>query len=375
MSTPPCLSLSSPNRADELLPCCRYRRPQLISKAHPVASFFPHVIKLVSTPTLELRKLIYIYILRHAESEPDLALLCINTFQKDLNDPNPLIRSMAIRVLSGIRVPMVGGVVELAVKKGASDPNPHVRKAAALAIPKLYGTDSAHYATLLPILTGLLADPSSIPLGAAVTAFLELCPHRLDALHPHFRRYCALLVEADEWTQLVLMDVLGRYARTMLERPPHGDDDNGEDGEPDEDLVLLLSATGALLYSPSPAVVLAVARLHHLLSPPPPTPLPHLAPPLLKLLHHSDSGIRLAVLRSCAQLARERPDVFDDEVDGEGRWKAFLLSGGEGGTEARTKLEVLQELVSESNVRQVVEELIVRAKLRSSRLRRHSADL
>lgn len=264
---------------------------------------------------------------------------------------------MAIRVLSGIRVPMVGGVVELAVKKGASDPNPHVRKAAALAIPKLYGTDSAHYATLLPILTGLLADPSSIPLGAAITAFLELCPHRLDVLHSHFRRYCGLLIEADEWTQLVLMDVLGRYARTMLKRPSSGDED--DDDEPDEDLVRLLSATGALLYSPSPAVVLAVTRLHHLLSPPPPTPLPHLAPSLLKLLHHPDSGIRLAVVRSCAQLARERPDVFDDETDGEGRWKAFLLSGGEGGTEARAKLEVLQELVSESNVRQVVEELIV----------------
>lgn len=267
---------------------------------------------------------------------------------------------MAIRVLSGIRVPMVGGIVELAVKKGASDPNPHVRKAAALAIPKLYGTDNAHYATLLPILTALLADSSPIPLGAAVTAFLELCPHRLDALHPHFRRYCALLVEADEWTQLVLMDVLGQYARTMLERPPTGGDaDDDDDDEPDEDLVLLLSATGALLYSPSPAVVLAVARLHHLLSPPPPTPLPHLAPPLLKLFHHPDSGVRLAVVRSCAQLARERPDVFDDETEGEGRWKAFLLGGVEGGTEAQAKIEVLQELVSTSNVRQVVEELVV----------------
>lgn len=261
---------------------------------------------------------------------------------------------MAIRVLSGIRVPMVGGVVEMAVKKGASDPNPHVRKAAALAIPKLYGTDSAHYATLLPILTTLLADPSAIPLGAALTAFAELCPHRLDALHPHFRRYCALLVEADEWTQVVMMDVLSRYARTMLEQPE-------QDGsEPDEDLVLLLSATGALLFLPSPAVLLSVARLHHLLSPPPPTPLPHLAPPLLRLLHHPDAGVRVALLRCCLQLARERPDVFDDEAEGEGRWKAFQLSGGEAAPEACAKIGVLQELVSASNVSQVIEELIVR---------------
>ena len=82
----------------------------------------------------------YIFILRYAEAEPDLALLSINTFQKDLNDPNPLIRSMSLRVLGGIRVPMIGSVVLMAIKKGAADPNPHVRKAAALAVPKLYGS-------------------------------------------------------------------------------------------------------------------------------------------------------------------------------------------------------------------------------------------
>lgn len=28
-----------------------------------------------------------------------------------------------------------------------------------------------------------------------------------------------MLVEADEWAQVVMMDVLGRYARVMLEKP------------------------------------------------------------------------------------------------------------------------------------------------------------
>ena len=80
----------------------------------------------------------YIYLLRYAEQEPDLALLSINTFQKDLSDPNPLIRAMALRVLSGIQVPMIGSIVMLAIKKCAADISPYVRKAAALAIPKLY---------------------------------------------------------------------------------------------------------------------------------------------------------------------------------------------------------------------------------------------
>lgn len=82
--------------------------------------------------------MVYIYLLRYAEQEPDLALLSINTFQKDLSDPNPLIRSMALRVLSGIKVPMIGNIVVLAIKKCASDISPYVRKAAAQAIPRCY---------------------------------------------------------------------------------------------------------------------------------------------------------------------------------------------------------------------------------------------
>lgn len=80
----------------------------------------------------------YIYVLRYAEQEPDLALLSINTFQKDLNDSNPFIRAMALRVLSGIRVPMVGNIVVMAIKKASADFSPYVRKVAALAIPKCY---------------------------------------------------------------------------------------------------------------------------------------------------------------------------------------------------------------------------------------------
>jgi len=92
----------------------------------------------VASTNLELRKLVYIYLLRCAPSEPDLALLSINTFQRDLADPSPLIRAMALRVLSGIRVSTVATIVLMAVRKCAADPSPYVRKAAALAVMKVY---------------------------------------------------------------------------------------------------------------------------------------------------------------------------------------------------------------------------------------------
>lgn len=110
----------------------------MISKGRDVSQFFAQVVKNVASHNLEIRKLVYIYILRYAESEPDLALLSINTFQKDLTDSNPLIRAMALRVLSSIRVPLISSIVVLAVKKCSADVSPYVRKTAALAIPKCF---------------------------------------------------------------------------------------------------------------------------------------------------------------------------------------------------------------------------------------------
>ncbi|KAG9020815.1 AP-3 complex subunit beta, partial [Serendipita sp. 407] len=93
----------------------------MISKGRNVSEFFAQVVKNVASHNLEVRKLVYIYILRYAESEPDLALLSVNTFQRDLTDSNPLIRSMALRVLSGIRVAVIGSIVTLAIKKCSAD--------------------------------------------------------------------------------------------------------------------------------------------------------------------------------------------------------------------------------------------------------------
>src|SRR5438477_4384294 len=57
---------------------------QLISKGRNASEYFAQVVKNVASQNFEIRKLVYIYLLRYAEQEPDLALLSINTFQKDL---------------------------------------------------------------------------------------------------------------------------------------------------------------------------------------------------------------------------------------------------------------------------------------------------
>lgn len=58
---------------------CLYKLSEFIS--------ITHLIK----DNLELKKLVYLYLINYAKSQPDLALLAVNTFVKDANDPVCLI--------------------------------------------------------------------------------------------------------------------------------------------------------------------------------------------------------------------------------------------------------------------------------------------
>ena len=68
------------------------------------SSLFADVVNCMQTDNLELKKLVYLYLMNYAKSQPDLAILAVNTFSKDCEDPNPLIRALAVRTMGCIRV-------------------------------------------------------------------------------------------------------------------------------------------------------------------------------------------------------------------------------------------------------------------------------
>ncbi|KAJ6607370.1 adaptin N terminal region-domain-containing protein [Mycena sp. CBHHK59/15] len=274
----------------------------LISKGRNVSEYFAQVVKNVASQNLEIRKLVYIYLLRYAEHEPDLALLSINTFQKDLTDSNPLIRAMALRVLSGIKVAMIGSIVVLAIKKCAADMSPYVRKAAALAIPKCYDLDTTHLPALIGIISLLLRDRSPLSIGSVVVAFEAVCPTRLDMLHQQYRRLCRMLVDVDEWGQVDVLNLLLRYARTMLPRPIEGADE-----ELDKDVKFLLTSAEPLFQSRNPAVVLAVTRVFYYAGPS--SYHSQIVQPLLRLLHTSKEVERVVVAYILV-ISRTAPNLY-----------------------------------------------------------------
>lgn len=255
-------------------------------RSEPSQDFFSAVVKNAANANIEVKKLVYLYLVQHAESEPDLALLSVNAIQKSLTDQNPQVRAMALRTMSGINVPVISQIVSLAIKRGCGDMSPHVRKAAALAIPKCYRLDPNTMPQLIGYLSTLLSDSQYFVAGPAVAAFLELCPDRIDLIHKHYRGLVKKLVDMDEWGQLATLRLLTFYARQCFPRRTQKvkravtkgfyDDEAEEDqaGEEyevpvmDPDLELLFRACKLLLQNRNSAVIVSVVRCFLYLAPP-----------------------------------------------------------------------------------------------------------
>lgn len=125
---------------------------QSISKGRDVSSLYPHVAKLVVSPNTEIKKLVYTYLVHYAETEPEAALLAINTLKKELGNSNQLARANALRTMSSIRVRIIAQLIAQAVKKAATDSSPYVRKTAAHAVTKLAECVIASSSSLLQLL-------------------------------------------------------------------------------------------------------------------------------------------------------------------------------------------------------------------------------
>ncbi len=118
-----------------------------------------------------------------------------------------------------------------------------------------HSLDESQLPSLIEILSTLLRDRSPLSIGSVAIAFEAVCPTRLDLLHTHYRRLCRVLVDVDEWGQVNLLELLIRYARTMLSCPTASHDGPGEEKDDvDPDLELLLTSAEPLFRSRNPAV-------------------------------------------------------------------------------------------------------------------------
>ncbi|XP_030587190.1 AP-3 complex subunit beta-2 isoform X2 [Archocentrus centrarchus] len=356
----------------------------MIARGKNASDLFPAVVKNVACKNIEVKKLVYVYLVRYAEEQQDLALLSISTFQRGLKDPNQLIRASALRVLSSIRVTIIVPIMMLAIKEAASDMSPYVRKTAAHAIPKLYSLDPEQKDQLIEVIEKLLADKTTLVAGSVVMAFEEVCPERIDLIHKNYRKLCNLLIDVEEWGQVVIINMLTRYARTQFLNPNineslleeggsgektfYGSDEDEDEDEDDEekekkaeavamakrkpyvmdpDHRLLLRNTKPLLQSRNAAVVMAVAQLYFHLAPK--AEVGVIAKALVRLLR-SHSEVQYVVLQNVATMTIKRRGMFEPYL------KSFYIRSTDPTQIKVLKLEVLTNLANETNISTILRE-------------------
>lgn len=350
-------------------------------------------MKNVVSKNIEVKKLVYVYLVRYAEEQQDLALLSISTFQRALKDPNQLIRASALRVLSSIRVTMIVPIVMLAIRDAAADMSPYVRKTAAHAIPKLYSLDEEQKEELITVIEKLLSDRTTLVVGSAVMAFEEVCPERVDLIHKNYRKLCNLLIDVDEWGQVIIINMLTRYARTQFTDPNVDDrytgetddqsnrpfydetssDDSDGDGDDDDEATngkaktkprqsprkatitytldpdhrLLLRQTKPLLQSRNASVVMIVAQLYHHVAPR--NEVTIVAKALIRLLR-SFKEVQSVVLTCIASMSTQRKSIFEMYL------KSFFVRSNDATHIKLLKLEILTNLATPATIPVILRE-------------------
>jgi AP-3 complex subunit beta len=351
-----------------------------------MAALFPDVVKNIHAASIELRKLIYYFIVHYSEERPNEALLSISAFQHDLVDQSMHVRALALRTLASVRIAAINPVVMVAIKKCSTDLSPLVRRTAATAISKAsrIAKGEDNIAQSIPIIAQLLGDRSMEVVGAAAATFLQICPDRFDLVHKHYRRTCRGLLEADEWGQINLLSLLTRYARHQFVDPnktpqkkkkekkkakpddsdASSDDESSDSDESvdvlgrtldmDSDHRLLLTSVKPLFTSLNRAVVIGAASLYFHVAPV--SDLDVCAKPLVRILNDDASGHYVALIAIQA-FANIKTKPFVPYI------RDFYLAPNDAPATRRLRMKILAQLVTKENQIHVINE--VRSYLRS----------
>ncbi|EDO36135.1 predicted protein [Nematostella vectensis] len=313
-----------------------------------VSSLFPDVVNCMQTDNLELKKLVYLYLMNYAKSQPDMAIMAVNTFVKDCEDPNPLIRALAVRTMGCIRVDKITEYLCEPLRKCLKDEDPYVRKTAAVCVAKLHDINAqlVEDQGFLDSLKELLSDSNPMVVANAMAALSEIndasptAAAMMEMNSQTINKLLTALNECTEWGQIFILDSLAQYtpkdereAQSICERvTPRLSHANA---------AVVLSAIKVLMkymemMTPSTGFVQNILK--------------KLAPPLVTLLS-SEPEVQYVALRNINLIVQKRPEILKNEM------KVFFVKYNDPIYVKLEKLDIMIRLANELNIAQVLAEL------------------
>ena len=314
-----------------------------------VSKLFPHVVKCIITPDLELKKLVYLYIINYSRIKPLETLLAVNALKRDASDfnGNPLTRALAVRTMGCLGVEEIMQFLCDPLKDALNDKDPYVRKTGALCVAKIYDINpqlaEEQFGFVDKIKEMLEEETNAMVLANCISALIEIsttkkkdileinwskCRHLMSALH-----------ENNEWTQICLLEGISRYSPTKQD----------EINEIIERVIPYVSHSNA-------GVALSVIKILIKLLDKVENPetirsvCKKITPSLVTLLS-SEPEIQYVALKNINILIQKRPIIFEKDI------KIFFSSFTEPIYNKLEKLEIIYKLVSMNNIDIVLNEL------------------
>jgi AP-1 complex subunit beta-1 len=314
-----------------------------------VSMLFTDVLNCVQTGNIELKKLVYLYLINYAKTQPELTLLAVNTFVKDSADANPLIRALAVRTMGCIRVDRITEYLCEPLGRALRDDDPYVRKTAAVCVAKLYDIAPELVAErgFLDTLHDLISDSNPSVVANAVAALSEIAESSgkdvMKVSAAVLQKLLAALNECTEWGQVFILDSLSKYTPA---------DGREAEGIIERVTPRLQHANSAVVMS-AVKVILSYMELmgsSNIRSDAIRSLTRKLAPPLVTLLN-SEPEIQYVALRNINLIVQKRPHILENEI------KVFFCKYNDPIYVKMEKLEIIIKLVSEKNIDQVLLEL------------------
>ena len=204
------------------------RTIQSMTLGKDVSALFPDVLKNIATGDLDQKKLVYLYLMNYAKSHPDLCILAVNTFVQDSEDPNPLIRALAIRTMGCIRVDKMVDYMEDPLRKTLRDESPYVRKTAAICVAKLFDLNPGMCLEngFLESLQEMIGDPNPMVVANCVAALSEIheAAPETGALQVNpamLKKMLMALNECTEWGRVTILTTLSEYQAADVKESEH----------------------------------------------------------------------------------------------------------------------------------------------------------
>ncbi|KAH0792489.1 Adaptin N terminal region family protein [Histomonas meleagridis] len=315
----------------------------LMRAGENVQSLFSSMLRCVKTEDIELKKLVYLYLINYSAQEPEQAIMAVNTFIQDSEDNNPLVRALAVRTMCRIKLESVAEYMVIPLKKCLHDKSPYVRKTAVFGVAKLYDVipEAVENAQLINDLFECLQDENPMVVSNTSAAIAEINEKRSTPVFTLNSQTITPILSAttscSEWCQTILYDAISRY------KPESADDAD-----------FLIERLIPYLKHKNPSVVIGSFKCIFLFmsySHKTSTELfPQIIPPFITLVTSAEPEIQYVILRTLSLFVHKYPKSLSREI------RVFFCNYNDPSYIKMEKLEIIVTICGPQNTQIVLDE-------------------